>query len=80
NNVADGLVSAGTDEYGVNTSGGDGVLVADSAVVEDLVLASTTTTPASARSTDLVFKASVGATPAVTSYAQTITLSASANY
>lgn len=80
NNVADGVVSAGADEYGVNTSGGDGVLVADMAVVHGLVLASTTTTPASARSTDLVFKASTGAAPTVANYSQTITLSASANY
>lgn len=78
--VADGDVSAGSDEYGINTSGGDGVLSADTAVAPGLVLASIGTPIASARSTDLIFKAATSISASGLAYSQTITLSASANF
>jgi len=77
-NVADGSVTAGVEEYGLATNGGDSSLVGDNAIVLSMALAASST-PVYNSQTTLTFKASQSAVSVPGVYAQTITLQAAVN-
>lgn len=76
--VADGTVTAGFEEYGLATSGGDGSLVGDNAITLNMAVA-TSSTPAYNSQTTLTFKASRSAASVSGIYSQNITLQAAVN-
>lgn len=76
--VADGAVTAGSEEYGFAASGGDSILVGDWAVVANQPI-SASSTAANNSVTTLTFKASVGGATVSGVYTQNIVLQASAN-
>lgn len=76
--VSDGTVTAGADEYGVSTSGGNAATSGDVAVANGLVLASATTDIVQTTTT-VAFKASYNTVSAGT-YSQALVLTAAANF
>lgn len=76
--VADGTVTAGSEEYGVAAAGGDALLVGDVAITSALSLASSAA-PAAGNQTTLTFKASISGSSVAGSYTQTIPLIAAVN-
>lgn len=78
-NVADGSVTAGSEEYGVVTGGDQGLLATDTAITTSLILASSNA-PIVNSQTTLTFKAAVSPSTVAGSYSQTVTLTASANF
>lgn len=76
--VSGGTVAAGTEGYGLRTTGLSGALAGDTAINGTITVVSTST-PASADSTNLIFRAAVGPQSRAGSYGQTITVSATAN-
>lgn len=77
--VADGSVTAGSEEYGVAVSGGHSAFVTDQGIVANLILASSNL-PQLNDKTTLTFKASISGSSAQGSYSQAVTLTASANF
>ena len=77
--VADGSVTAGSEEYGVAVSGTHSAFVTDQAVAANLILASSNL-PQLNDKTTLTFKASISGSSAQGSYSQAVTLTASANF
>lgn len=77
--VADGAVTAGSEEYGVAVSGAGAGFADDREVAASLVLASTSTA-VTGDATALTFKASMAAGSTAGTYSQTVTLSATANF
>ncbi len=76
--VSDGEVTIGSEEYGITTSGGDGLLSADTAISGQLAVASKLG-QVSGRQTQVQFKASVtDATPAGT-YGHTVIFTVTVN-
>ena len=76
--VADGVVTAGSQEFGIAVSGNDAAFTDDKAPVAGLVLASATGSVLNRQST-LIFKASISTQTTAGSYSQTLTLTASGN-
>jgi hypothetical protein len=76
--VADGTVTAGSEEYGVTTTGAQSLVTTDVAVTNGLQLASAVNAIVGSATT-LIFKASISDATAPATYSQNITLSASSN-
>ncbi|MDD2758562.1 MAG: hypothetical protein PHD72_04315 [Patescibacteria group bacterium] len=76
--VADGTVSAGSEEYGFTVSGNESQFSNDVAVASSVLLAASTG-PVTNSLTVLNFKASMASSTTAGSYSQTVTVSASAN-
>lgn len=77
-NVADGTVTAGSEEYGFSGSGSENQISGDVGVTAGVLIASTSS-PITNSQTTLTFKASMSPSTAGGSYSQTITIAASAN-
>lgn len=76
--VLDGVVTAGSEEYGVSFSGSDTSIVGDVAIVNGLLIASATGT-ISAHETDMTFKAAISPGTQEGNYSHTVTLTATVN-
>lgn len=73
-------VVAGTEGYGVRTSGGAGLLAADDAIDADGVAVANSANAATAQETEVIFQAALDATKSrAGSYSHTVTFSISAN-
>lgn len=78
NDVADGTVTAGSEEYGVQTIGGGGELAADTAIADGLEVASSVAGVGD-QETGIKFSASIGGSSRAGSYAHVITATIIAN-
>lgn len=78
NDVADGTVSAGSEEYGIVTSGGGGLLAVDTALSGTLSVVSSNNN-VTAQQTTITFKAAVGQSSRAGSYSHIVTFTATAN-
>lgn len=78
NDVGDGTVSAGSEEYGIRTIGGGGVLVADTAIVDGLEVAESIG-PENDEETGIKFSAGIGGSSLAGSYEHVITATLTAN-
>jgi hypothetical protein len=76
--VSDGEVTAGSEEYGFVTSGADALISSDTAVSNGVAIASYGS-PATSRETATTFKASVTANTPVGSYSHIVTFTVTAN-
>ncbi len=76
--VSDGTVSAGSEEYGISTSGSDGLLVSDTAIdgSVDVAFHSGQVTN---HSTEVVFKASIDSGSIGGNYSHTVTFTTTVN-
>lgn len=79
NVVIDGAVTAGSEEYGVATSGTDSATTGDVSVSSGRVLASASSAVISSQTT-LTFKASISSGSVAGTYGQSVVLTASANF
>lgn len=78
--VADGEVTAGSEEYGIRATDGNGQLAADSALSGVSTVVASSNVPVSNKLTTVTFRASIDATQTRSgSYAHTVTFSAAAN-
>lgn len=78
NDVADGTVTAGAEEYGIKTSGGNGVLTNDTAINGTVTVASAST-PVASSATTVLFRAAVSQSTISGSYSHAVTFSITAN-
>jgi len=78
NDVADGAVTAGSEEYGINTSGADGILALDTAIDGVLDLA-TNSDEVNGNQTTINFKAAIGQSSKAGSYSHTVTFTVVVN-
>lgn len=78
NDVVDGTVTAGSEEYGIRTIGGGGALVGDTAIVDGLEVASSIG-PENNEETGIQFRAAIGGSSRAGSYAHVITATLTAN-
>jgi hypothetical protein len=78
NDVTDGSVTAGSEEYGIRTSGGDGVLSSDTAISGSLTVASAAGRSVS-RATTVSFRASAGSGTVLGSYSHIVTFTVTVN-
>lgn len=78
NDVVDGTVSAGSEEYGIVTSGGGGLLAVDTALSGTLSVASSNSN-VTAQQTTITFKAAIGSSSRAGSYSHIVTFTATAN-
>ncbi len=78
NDVLDGEVSVGAEEYGVTTSGGGGILNTDQALSGTLTLAQSQGEVTN-QETTVTFKASVGPQSRAGNYSHTVTFTLTAN-
>ncbi|MFA4831019.1 MAG: hypothetical protein WC862_00265 [Patescibacteria group bacterium] len=78
NDVSDGSVTAGTEEYGIRTSSGDGLLVSDTAINGSVVVASSYV-PVSNSQTAVVFSAAASQNTKAGAYSHTVTFTITAN-
>lgn len=76
--VADGTVTAGAEEYGIQTTGLDGLLTTDTAINGSVAVASTSST-VSNRQTTVVFSAGISPTTPAGSYQHTVTFTVTVN-
>lgn len=76
--VLDGAVTAGSEEYGISTFGGGAALVGDNAIVNGLEIASSNG-PVVGESTGITFKMAVGGSSRAGSYTQTLTATLTVN-
>ncbi len=79
NAVADGVVSAGIEEYGMSGSGSENQIVGDAAVTNGLPVAYSSV-PIAGSATILTFKASISESSVSGSYSQNIILTALSNF
>lgn len=77
-NVLDGAVTAGSEEYGIVTSGGGGRLATDTALVNTLTIASDTV-DVNDQQTTVTFKAAIGPHSRAGNYSQVVTFTLTAN-
>ncbi len=77
--VSDGAVTAGSEEYGITTSGTYSAVSTHVAVVAGLTLASASV-PVTNEATTLTFKASRNTNSTAATYSQTVVLSAATNF
>ncbi len=78
NDVGDGSVTAGNEEYGIRTIGGGGVLVVDTAIIDGLEVADSIG-PENDEETGIQFRAAIGGSSLAGSYAHVITATLTAN-
>jgi hypothetical protein len=76
--VLDGEVTAGSEEYGINTTGGDGLLTTDTAIQNTVIIASKNSA-ATRSATTINFEAGVATSTFAGSYTQIVTFTASVN-
>ncbi len=76
--VADGSITAGSEEYGLTTTGAESLVSTDVAVTNGLNLASSAAA-ITGSATMIVFKASISSASAQATYSQNITLTAASN-
>jgi len=78
NDVSDGTVTAGSEEYGISTTGGAGVLAVDTALSGSVTVASNEST-ATGEETTVNFKAAVGSQSRAGDYTHIVTFTVTAN-
>jgi hypothetical protein len=78
NDVLDGSVTAGSEEYGIRTIGGGGVLVVDTAIADGLEVASSVG-PENDEETGIKFSAGLAGSSRAGSYSHVITATLTAN-
>lgn len=78
NDVSDGIVTAGSEEYGISTSGTDGQLALDTAISGTVTVASNSGS-VSASATLITFEAAAAQSTKAGSYSHTVTITATAN-
>lgn len=78
NNVSDGSVTAGSEEYGIITSGSAGQLAIDTGLSDSLAIASNASAVTDEETT-VTFKASVGSQSRAGNYSQVVTFTITAN-
>lgn len=78
NDVVDGSVTAGSEEYGIITAGGGGLLATDTALTGSVSVAASSGEVTSQQTT-LSFKAAIALTSRAGSYSHIVTLSTTAN-
>ena len=78
NDVLDGSVTAGSEEYGITTSGGGGLIGADTAISGTVSVAAASG-EVSSQQTTVTFKAAIANTSRAGSYSQVVNFSATAN-
>lgn len=78
NDVIDGSVTAGSEEYGIRTTGGDGLLATDTAISGSVALASSAG-PASGNATTVTFRVGVAQSTISGSYSHIVTLTTVVN-
>lgn len=76
--VTDGEVTAGSEEYGISTTGTDGQLSSDTAIDGTVIIASASTS-VSGRETRIYFEAAVSQSSLAGSYSHTVTFTVTAN-
>lgn len=76
--VSDGTVSAGAEEYGIRTSGSAGLLASDTAINGSVNVMSGSSAVTN-ESASLIFSASIGSNSQAGSYSHTVTLTGTAN-
>jgi hypothetical protein len=76
--VADGSVTAGVEEYGIRTTGADGLLATDTAISGSVAVASATST-VSSRQTTVLFSTGISAATPAGSYQHTVTFTVTVN-
>lgn len=78
--VADGSVTAGSEEYGFVTSGGDGTVTTDTAITSASQTIASRTTSVNGSETTVTFKAAISASASIAGvYSHTVTFTATAN-
>lgn len=80
NDVLDGTVSAGHEEYGISTSGSAGQLNSSDTAISGTVTVASNSTFASAEQTVVTFEASIDSATVNGSYSHTVTFTAVANF
>lgn len=81
NDVADGAITAGSEEYGIRTSGAAGQMNnADTAITAAAQTIAASSTAAVAEQTTITYKVSVSNTTAYGTYSQTTTITTTVNY
>lgn len=81
NDVSDGEVTAGSEEYGIRTSGNAGQMNnSDTAITSSAQTVASTSTLAISERTVFTYKASVGSATAAGTYSHTVTFTTTANY
>ena len=78
--VTDGSVSSGSEEYGFAASGADSQFSGEVAVAAGRIISSSSTPVGGGSDTTLTFKASVSSASVQSSYSQTVSLAAVANF
>ena len=79
NDVGDGTVTAGSEEYGIRTSGTNGQLNSSDSAINSSVTVASATAPVENDQTTISFKASVGQSTQAGSYSQAITFTLTVN-
>ncbi|PIT86276.1 MAG: hypothetical protein COU33_04085 [Candidatus Magasanikbacteria bacterium CG10_big_fil_rev_8_21_14_0_10_43_6] len=78
--VADGAVTAGSEEYGIKTAGGDGQLAADTALTGGSLTVASSNAAANGSATPVLFSASIDNSSTLQgSYTHTVTFTLTAN-
>lgn len=81
NDVADGTVTAGSEEYGIRTSGAQGQMnAADTAITTTAQTVATYSGWINASATTITYKASISASTAVGTYGHTVTFISTGNF
>ncbi|MEK9183345.1 MAG: hypothetical protein AAB849_02445 [Patescibacteria group bacterium] len=81
NDVSDGAVAAGSEEYGIRTSGNAGQMNnSDTAITSSSQTIASTSTLAINEQTTIAYKASVGSATAAGTYSHIVTFTTTANY
>jgi hypothetical protein len=76
--VSDGTITAGSEEYGISTNGADGLLSSDTAISGSVSVASASGTVTS-RQTGVIFEAGISAGTTDGSYSHIVTFTATVN-
>ena len=81
NDVSDGTVTAGSEEYGIRTSGNAGQMnSADTAITTVAQTVASTSTIATSEQTTITYKTGVSASTESGTYSQTVTFTTTVNY
>lgn len=78
NDVSDGSVTAGSEEYGIATTGDGGLLIPDTALNGEVAVAASND-EVTAQQTTIAFKAAIARTSRAGSYSHVVTFSSTAN-
>jgi len=81
NDVSDGSITTGSEEYGIGTSGAAGQFnSADTAITATAKTIATTSTIAISEQTTITYKAAISGSTAAGSYSHSVTFTTTANY